>query len=85
MAALWRWIGSLVYSFGPHGGLRESIFAANAAFEGALGALTKLLGSMGHLLGAGPIQDPIFREHVAKPSCFTQLGAGEGALLRWSG
>ena len=39
------------------------------------GAPGELLGGLGHLLGAGPILDPIFREHVPKSVCFTRFGS----------
>ena len=41
------------------------------AWEGVMGAPREPLGGLGHLLGAGPILDPIFQEHASKPLCFT--------------
>ena len=71
MAALWRWIGSFVYSFGPHGGLRDSICEANVVPEGALETLRELLGGMWHLLGAGPILDPFSEKMLQNLEFYT--------------
>ena len=68
--------------FGPHGGPERAFVLKNmsckvfwepngslwVAWEGVMGAPREPLGGLGHLLGAAPILDSIFRENVAKSS-----------------
>ena len=84
--------------FGPHGGPERAFVLKNmsckvfwepngslwVAWEGVMGAPREPLGGLGHLLGAGPMLDSIFRENV-KSLCFTQFGRRRGCRSGSSG